>query len=90
MSAIRVSGRKNSGINIAGLNSQGGEHSYLLKKQPYSARLLLISYIEVIHNLMRTSIRIRGIRPFHILYTIHLYIYCISDTLGINTYLEDT
>ena len=28
MNAIRVSGRKNSGINIAGFNSQGGEHSF--------------------------------------------------------------
>jgi hypothetical protein len=28
MSAIRVSGRKNSGINIAGFNSQDGENAY--------------------------------------------------------------
>ena len=31
MSAIRVSGRKNSGINIAGFNSQDGENSYYCK-----------------------------------------------------------
>ena len=28
MNGIRVSGRKNSGINIDGFNSQGGVHSF--------------------------------------------------------------